>query len=248
MIDEPFSEGSTLLHRSDARVKILAALVLILVLALTQSLLTATCGIGLGTILVLTARLNGRLVLRRLLAVNAFTLFLWLTLPFSYHSRDLIPTTLQYSQEGLHLAALITLKSNGIVLCLLALLATSTIARLGRGLEGLGAPRRLTFLFLASYRHIFLIHQEFKRLLRAARLRGFVPGNNLHTYRTMAHLQAMTLIKAWNRGQRVHQAMLLRGFNGHIHTLDQPQLTSIDLAFLTSLTLAAIGLSSINLL
>ncbi len=248
MIDEPFSEGTTLLHTTDPRIKVLAALALTLVLALTPSLLTAACGLATGTLLVLAARLNGRRVLQRLLAVNAFTLLLWLTLPFTYHSREIIPTTLQFSPEGLRLATLITLKSNGVLLCLLALLATSTIARLGHGLDGLGAPRRLTFLFLASYRHIFLIHQEFQRLLRAARLRCFVPGNNLHTYRTVAHLLAMTLIKAWNRGQRVHQAMLLRGFRGQIHTLAQPHLTTIDLTLLVGLLLTALTLLATNFL
>ncbi len=249
MIEEPFASGDSLLHRRDARVKILAACALTLVVALSQSFLVAATGLIGAILLLLAARLQASLVLRHLLAANLFILFLWLTLPLTYGGDTLTALgPIALSSGGIRLSALITLKSNAIILILLALLSTSNIASLGHGLEGLAVPPKLCFMLLSTYRYIFVIHQEYQRLQRAARMRGFVARTNLHTYRTFSHLFAMTLVKSWNRARRVHQAMLLRGFNGQLIPLHQPQLTVADHLFLAALLIFCGALGALNLL
>lgn len=249
MIEEPFASGDSLLHCRDARVKILAACALILVLALTESFLVAGAGLIGAGLLLLAARLQAGPVLRHLLAANLFVLFLWLTLPLTYGGASLTGMgPIALSSAGIRLSALITLKTNAIVLTLLALLSTSSVVSLGHGLEGLKVPPKLCFMLLSTYRYIFVIHQEYQRLQRAARMRGFVPRTNLHTYRTFSHLFGMTLVKSWNRARRVHQAMTLRGFNGQLIPLRQPQLTGADYLFLAALLIFSCGLAALNLL
>lgn len=249
MIEEPFATGNSLLHRRDARVKILAACALIMVIALTGSFLVAAAGLISASLLLLGARLQAGPVLRHLLAANLFILFLWLTLPLTYGG-DTLTTMgpISLSRAGIRLSTLITLKTNAIVLILLALLSTSSVASLGHGLEGLAVPPKLCFMLLSTYRYIFVIYQEYQRLQRAARMRGFVARTNLHTYRTFSHLFAMTLVKSWNRARRVHQAMILRGFNGQLIHLRQPQLTGADYLFLVILLIFSGGLAALNLL
>lgn len=182
-------------------------------------------------------------VSKRILLVNGFTLFLWITLPLTYggaHFHHLGPFTV--SQEGIHLAARITLKTNTIILTIIALLTTSTIAQLGSALDRMHFPKKLCFLLLYSYRYIFVIHQEYLRLLRAAKMRSFTPKTNLHTYKTYAYLFGMTLVKSYNRAQRVHQAMLLRGFNGRLVSLYRYDIGRSDVVFLCILTLANLSI------
>ena len=105
---------------------------------------------------------------------------------------------------------------------MMALLSTSTIAALGHGLEKTGLPSRLCYLLLFSYRYIFVIEQEFRRLQRAAKMRNFIPKTNIHTYRTYGYLFGMTLVKSWDQAHRVHQAMILRGFEGRFIPLCRP--------------------------
>lgn len=248
MIEEPFATGDSLLHRRDPRVKILTAIALTVVVALTSSFAVAAGAGALALALVLLARLPVLPVLRHLLAVNVFTLFLWLTLPLTYGGETTSIHGLTISASGIRLAALITIKSNTIVLALTALLSTSTIAALGHGLEGLGIPPRLCFMLLTTYRYLFVIHQEYQRLYRAAIMRGFVARTNLHTYKTLSHLFAMTLVKSWNRAHRVHQAMLLRGFSGQLILLRQPHLNCADYLFLASIFLLCCGLAGLHLL
>jgi cobalt/nickel transport system permease protein len=189
--------------------------------------------LALALTLTLLSRLEAVAVLKRLLAANTFTVFLWLTLPLTYGGVEVVKLgPLQLSGEGIRLAALITIKTNTIVLALLALLATSRIAGLGHALEGLHLPKHLCFLLLFSYRYIFVIYQEYRKLTRAAQLRCFVPTTNIHTYRTYGYLFGMTLVRSWNRAIRVHQAMLLRGFNGRLIPLAQQTVGRNDIFFL----------------
>jgi cobalt/nickel transport system permease protein len=233
MMDERFATGDSLLHRRDPKVKVIVAAAFITVAAISNSFTVVTLALALAFMLLLMSRLELRQVGKRLLTANTFTLFLWLTLPLTYGGREMIsfgPLTL--SGEGIRLATLITLKTNCIVLSLIALLGTSRIASLGHALEGLYCSRRLCFLLLFSYRYIFVIYQEYQKLTRAAGMRCFVPATTLHTYRTYAYLFGMTLVRSWNRATRVHQAMLLRGFNGRLIPLEQQAVGRNDLVFL----------------
>jgi cobalt/nickel transport system permease protein len=231
---ESFASGNSLLHRRDARVKLIAAFVLSLILALNSDVTVAIAGCIICGILLILSKPNSRLFLKRMVLVNTFTLFLFITLPLTYGSDP---------SSGFAIATIITLKTNAIFCCFLALIATSSAANLGYALETLGLPTKLTFLFLFSYRQLFIINQEYERLKRAARLRGFTPHNNLHTYRTYSYLFAMTLVKSWNRADRVHQAMLLRGFSGKLIPLRRQSPGKDDYLFLSVLLLIALLLT-----
>ncbi len=247
MTFERFSQGNSLLHRLDTRVKLISAILLTLVIALSQNYQTAGTGLALAVLLAHFARLDFRPVFMRLLVVNSFTFFLWLTLPLSYPGSNLMNLgPLTVSVEGILLATLITIKTNAIIVLCIALLATSTIADIGHSLGKLKFPPKLCLLLLFSYRYIFVIHQEFQRLTRAAKLRNFQPGTNMHTYRTYGYLFGMTLVKSWHRGERVSQAMMLRGFNGRFYSLNETSLCQTDIVFISAISIAVISLASLE--
>lgn len=233
MMDERFATGNSLLHKRDPKVKVIVAAAFITVAAMSNSFVVVTLALALAFLLLLLTRLDLRQVGKRLLAANTFTVFLWLTLPLTYGGEEwtrLGPFTL--SIEGVRLATLISFKTNCIVLSLITLLGTSRITSLGHALEGLHVSRRLCFLLLFSYRYIFVIYQEYQKLKRAAGMRCFVPATNIHTYRTYGYMFGMTLVRSWNRATRVHQAMLLRGFNGRLIPLEQQTVDRNDIIFL----------------
>lgn len=248
MIEELFAQGNSFLHRVDPRIKIIGAICYITTIALINSYISLICACLFSLALLIVARLPLLAVIKRILLVNGFTLFLWITLPLTYggdHSYHFWSLTL--SQEGIDLAARITLKTNTIILAIIALLTTSTIAHLGSALDRMRFPKKICFLLLYSYRYIFVIHQEYLRLLRAAKMRSFTPKTNLHTYKTYAYLFGMTLVKSYNRAQRVHQAMLLRGFNGRLVSLYRYDIGKTDIFFLCILILANFSIILITL-
>ncbi|MBW1634737.1 MAG: cobalt ECF transporter T component CbiQ [Deltaproteobacteria bacterium] len=247
MMDEQFAEGDSLLHKRDPKAKIIASAIFITAAALTRSSTAAAMFLAFAAILCALTGLPLRPILKRLLAVNSFTFFLWITLPPTYGGNEFITLgPLSLSVEGIRLAALITLKTNAVVLAIIALLGTSRIANTGHALETLHLPQGLCFIMLFSYRYIFVIYQEYQRLVRAARLRCFKPATNIHTYRTFGYLFGMTLVKSWNRASRVHQAMILRGFDGHLIPLSQDRYRRSDTLFLLviltlTLSIALVG-------
>jgi cobalt/nickel transport system permease protein len=248
VIFERFSRGGSRLHRADARIKLLGGACLLVAMALVDSFMAALVGLVVGLALVALAALPLRSVLLRLLLVNTFVAFLWLTLPLTYPGQALTTLgPLTISKQGLSLALLITIKTNALLLCTITLFATSSVADLGRAMEQLGLPTKLSQLLLYTYRYIFVINQEYHRLARAARLRCFRPGTNVHSYRTYGYLFGMTLVKSWQRAERVREAMLLRGYHGRFYSLNEKGINSSDLIMCTVLFSIAVGLVGLDL-
>jgi cobalt/nickel transport system permease protein len=245
---ESFSSGDSYIHRLDTRVKIITGLALIVVIALCQSFTAATAGLLAAGLLVISAQLSVRGVVKRLILVNGFVAFLWVTLPLTYPGVSLFSIgPISVSRDGVALAGLISIKTNGAVLVLIGLLATSSVVELGNALARLKMPPKLCLLLLFSYRYIFVIHQEYLRLVRAARLRCFKAGTNMHTYRTTGYLFGMTLVKSHHRAHRVKQAMMLRGFQGRFHALYGSTIGRAEIIFGLSALTGVISLIALEL-
>lgn len=220
MITEPFTVGNSVIHSVDPRLKIVFAAMLSCVVAVANSLLTLSTGLATGLMLIVLARLDGRAVLKRLAVVFGFMALIWVVLPVTYPGPAIIALgPLQISQPGVLLCLKITLKSIAILSILIALVATTTLSTIGSALHRLGVPGKLVYLLVMTYRYIFVIENEYQRLMRAARIRGFHPGTNIHSYKTFAYLTGMIFIRASARAENVYRAMLCRGFKGQFHTL-----------------------------
>ncbi|MFH1136263.1 MAG: cobalt ECF transporter T component CbiQ [Pseudomonadota bacterium] len=230
---EEFSHGSSLIHRLDPRVKISSAVLFSVVAALADRVEVLAAALVGGAALVLLARLNLRRVGVRLVMVNAFVLFLWFFLPFSQPGEALFRLgPLTAARPGVDLALAITIKSNAIILAAIALLATQTFFTFIHALRHLHLPDKLIHLFFFTFRYFQVIHQEYLKLRAAMKVRCFSPRTDLHTYRSLAYLVGMVLVKSFDRGERVFQAMLCRGYDGRFWVLDHFQLKKADLAFL----------------
>ena len=219
-IGEPFSEGASLAHRLDPRGKIVVAGLFAIQMAVAQTYAATLVGLALALICLALARLPLKKVLARLLVVNSFIFFLWIVLPLTYPG-DAIwrfgPLTA--TQQGLIYTGLITLKSNAILIALIALVATVPVVTLGQALHNLHFPDKLCHLLLFTYRYLYVFEQEYHRLVQAMKIRGFQPRTNLHTYRSYAYLAAMLLVRSYDRADRVFQAMRCRGFHGVFYSL-----------------------------
>jgi len=123
------------------------------------------------------------------------------------------------TRQGVVFTGLITLKSNAIIIALIALIATVPVVTLGQALHQMRFPDKLSHLLLFTYRYIHVFEQEYQRLVQAMKIRGFTPCTDMHTYRSYGYLAAMLLVRSFDRAERVFQAMLCRGFNGTFYNL-----------------------------
>jgi cobalt/nickel transport system permease protein len=242
MIDEPLTRGTALIHLLDPRVKLLACAGLSLAAALAGTMAAPLAVLAVGGVLTGLARPSWRVVLTRLGAVNAFVAFLWLVVPVTAPGEAITHLgALAVTRQGVTLAGLITLKTNAIFLCVLSLVATTPVPALARAMGELGVPAKFSFLFLFTYRYLHVIAAEYGRLATAARLRGFVPATNRHTYRAYAALVAMVLVRSYDRSFRVYEAMLLRGFTGRFPSLARFSAGRRDAVFAVAMVVSVGG-------
>lgn len=245
---ETFASGNSLIHRLDPRIRLICAGLLTVPTALLQTFPPAYTMLCAGILLIILSRLNLIHVLKRLLVVNVFIAFLWLFLPLSTPGLPLhtfgpfIATS-----EGVALAGLITVKSNAIVLTLMALMATIGVQDLGPAMQRLKVPNKLCHILLFTYRYIFVIYQEYLTMRQAMSARGFTPKTDSHTYRSYAWLVGMLLVKSWDRAERVFGAMRCRGYQGRFYSLTTFKTTAKDAIFLTGGILLCFGIIYLEL-
>jgi cobalt/nickel transport system permease protein len=243
MISEPFAIGKSMIHRLDPRIRLSLTVLYSFVVALSYQFTVLIPALSLSLILILLSRVNTQEVLKRLVIVNALILLLWLVLPFTFKGETLTRLgSFAIYRPGVILAAQITLKSNTILLAFIALIATMSFSTLGHAMYRLRVPEKMVYLLLMTYRYIFVIEEEYLRLMRAAKIRGFRPGTNANTYRTYSYVIGMLFVRAAARAERVHQAMRCRGFNGKFYSLQEFQTSSASWAFTIMMTAIIVGL------
>ena len=237
MISEPFATGESIVHRLDPRIRIVVATVYCFVIAFSNQFPVLLIAVVISSVMVISAGLGFKDVGKRLVLVNGLILLLWVVVPLTYGGQPIFQIgPLSLSRAGVVLAARITLKSNAILLTFIALIATMRFATLGYALTQLRVPDKIIHLLLMNYRYVFVIEQEYQRLIKAAKIRGFQPKTNLHTYRTYAYVFGMLLVRATFRAHRVHQAMLCRGFKGTFYTLQEYKAGVTGLIFAVLMT------------
>jgi cobalt/nickel transport system permease protein len=228
---EEFALGNSWVHDLDPRAKILVTLIFSVVVALNQHPAGTALSLILPVALIAAARLSIKKVLVRLAIVNGFIAFIWLFLPFTTPGETIYTVgPLSVQREGVNAAILITLKSNSIILMVIALLGTSQIFTLVHALSHLWIPDKLVHLFFFCFRYIHVIHEEYHRLSNAMKIRGFKPRTNVHTYRAYAYLVGMLLVRSFDRSKRIMQAMKCRGFKGRFYILHHYQMKNSDYA------------------
>jgi len=243
MLQEPFSTGNSQIHRLDPRFKVVSATIYAFVVALSNNFPVLIAALIFSFALVGVCRLDFLEVAKRVALVNGFIVFLWFVVPLTYNGQPLFYLgPFEVSREGVLVSARITLKSNAILLAFIALIASNTVATLGNALGRLKVPEKIIYLLLLNYRYIFVMEEEYRRLLRSASIRGFRPSSNLHTYKTYAYLIGILFVRASDRAERVYKAMVCRGFSGRFYSLHEFSFSRLDLIWLVVMTIAIIGL------
>jgi len=112
----------------------------------------------------------------------------------------------------------------------IVLVAVTGFPALCAALERLGMPRVFAVQLLFLHRYIFVLTDEGGRIARARQLRSC--GKKGLGIRHFGSLVGHLLLRTWERAERIHLAMLVRGFNGELHTRRQGRFGGREFAFL----------------
>ncbi len=229
---EEFSEGRSILHKLDPRVKIAVFSGFSILCAVSAGITTPSLFLLYSLILLLIAKLRIKSVFSRLFVANFFIAFIWIFVPLSYSGNPYFYVgPLKISQEGLMYVLSITIKCNAIIIATIALLSTSSVFSIAHALDHFKVPKKLITVFFLFYRYITVIHEEYIKIKRAVYARGFIPKTNLHTYKTYAYMVAGILIKSYERAEEIYKAMLCRGFRGYFPLFEHFRMKKTDIIF-----------------
>jgi cobalt/nickel transport system permease protein len=212
-------------HRLPAHVKLVATFLVTVLIATTPNE-QVVAFVGFSVLLALVARLSripGRFLLARLVVVTPF-LVAALFLPFVASGPRLEVLGMSVAEAGLWggfgLAARALLGATASLL----LVATTEVPHLLRGLERLRVPALLTQIAAFMVRYLEVIVEEVTRQRRAMTARGYDP-RWLWQLRPLTAGLGVLFVRSYERGERVHAAMLARGFTGQLPALVEEQPT-----------------------
>jgi cobalt/nickel transport system permease protein len=178
------------------------------------------------------------------LKVLPFVLMITIFVPFLKEGEpvwnlQIGPLMIQITDEGWKLFYNIILKANIAIFSVVFLNLTTPFHHLLKGLQSFGAPRIITDTLAVAYRYLFVITDEKDRMLLARRSRLIHPSLSLQ-WKSLSQLIGVLFLRSYERGERMYQAMCMRGFNGVIVNLDEYMLQKKDIAAACLVVLTAL--------
>jgi cobalt/nickel transport system permease protein len=236
------SQGTSIWHRLTPRIRLICSLLFVFATALTPNGHWWTWiiyGSGLAVLLALT-QITLSVLLKRVAIESSFLVVVLLGALFRSDGIVLWHWGwLRITDVGLTVLGSVTLKA---VLCLIMLnllVLTTAIPALLHALVALRMPPLLVAIFAAMYRYIYVLLEEFSIMRRAAASRNLM-GSSKQQRLVVGNMIGALFVRTYDRGDRIHQAMLARGYTGLPPVMEIPQEKRIDKAFLAlvlSLTL-----------
>lgn len=187
-------------------------------------------GLGIAVLAVwLLAQIPLARMLRYSLVILPFAGVTAIALPFTQDGNVLWRWTLwgasvSLTDRGLALFVAVLVESWLSVLASGLLVMTTPFPTLLSALRALGVPRVLTAIISFMYRYLFVLVDEAIRLQTARQARSAGSGGTLlWRVRVLGGMIGSLFIRSYERSERIYAAMLSRGYDGQIHTLNALQ-------------------------
>jgi cobalt/nickel transport system permease protein len=229
--------GTSLIHRLDPRVKLLGVFLFIL----TASLLPPGAWLPFALLQAAALALAWASGLGLLFAVKRSFVALpfalaAITLPFTLPGEPIARLgPLVLSDAGTIRFASILIKSWMSVQVAIMMTFTTDFHDLLWAMRALRLPQALVSIISFMYRYLFVLADEALRLMRARAARSGLAwgarkggGSLAWRARVAGGMVGNLTLRAFERSERIHDAMLARGFLGEVKTLSVPVMTDRD--------------------
>jgi cobalt/nickel transport system permease protein len=214
--DGLYHRGDTVVHRLPPQCKLVAGLAFVVIVVATPREQFWAFG-GYAALLAAVAaaaRVPALLIVRRMVIEVPFVAFA-LLLPFLAAGERVDVLGVALSSPGLLGAWNILAKGTLGVVASILLAATTEPRALLLGVERLRLPGLLVQIMSFMLRYVDVISGEMQRMRIARESRGFQARNPRH-WRVVAQSAGALFIRCYERGERVHLAMLSRGYAGRM--------------------------------
>ncbi|BAU66794.1 cobalt ABC transporter inner membrane protein CbiQ [Stanieria sp. NIES-3757] len=203
-------------HSLAPRTRLLCTLLMVFAIALTPNGRWWTWAIyGVGVLgLIFFSRVTKKVLLKRIVVEFAFIGVVLLGTLFREGGQVLWSWgVLRITTEGLTVLGSVTLKALLSLLTLNVLTLTTSVPALLNALTALRVPPLLIATLASMYRYISVLIREFQAMRKAAMSRNFTGKSNWQRL-IIGNMMGSLFIRTYERGERIYQAMLARGYQG----------------------------------
>ena len=233
--------GHSPVHRLPAHVKVVALVAFVLVVVATPRELFWVFGVhaALLATAVAVSQVPPGYLARRMVVEVPFVVFA-LVLPFVATGPRVEVGPLTVSEHGLLAAWGLLAKGTLGVLASLLLGATTEPRDVVAGLQRLRVPTLLVQIMGFMIRYLEVVSGELDRMRVARESRGF-RARSVRAWPVLASTLGALFIRSYERGERVHLAMLSRGYTGRMPVTRQEPTTPAQWRLAAALPLAALA-------
>lgn len=220
------------LNRFDPRVKIVSTIILIVAVAFLTEIVPLLLCIAFLLVLVAISKVPVKHLGKSYLLTFPFIVFASLAI---------------FLSSGTDVALGMFLRITDSVVALLLLVSTTPFFDLLKALRWFRLPAIFSSLLLFTYRFIFVLLDELERMKMARAARGFNGGGNIfqkEKLRTIAYTAGMVFVRSNIRAGNIYDALVSRGYDGEIRTLNRLRASPRDAGFAS----AFVGMSLVALL
>jgi cobalt/nickel transport system permease protein len=206
--------GHSVVHRAPAHLKLVALVSFMLVVVATPREGYPVFGVYLVVLVsvIAVSRVPFGYIAKRMVIETPFVLFAILV-PFIAEGPQVEVLGLTVSQPGLVAAWGLLAKGTLGVIASLTLAATTEPQDVLTGLRRLRLPDLIVQIMGFMLRYMDVVTAELGRMTTAMRSRGCDPRSPRH-WPVLARSLGALFIRSYERGERVHLAMLARGYDG----------------------------------
>jgi cobalt/nickel transport system permease protein len=235
---ESISKRNGFLQSLDPRAKLISTLALVFALAITKNIIILLAIYLLEMLLAYASKIGiGFFIKRVWLFVPIFTLIIaipmifnifipgtllipvWYLGPDAYFGPVHLPTSIYITREGANAALVFVMRVVVTVSAVVLLFVTTPQQVLFKSLRSLGVPKLYVLTLEMAYRYIFLLTDLIREIYFAKRARTIISRSIFEEQKWVGGRIGYVLLRSLNMSERVHMAMLSRGFNGEVKIL-----------------------------
>jgi cobalt/nickel transport system permease protein len=139
-----------------------------------------------------------------------------------------LPSNICITKEGINMAVIFIMRVATCVSAVVLLFITTPQQVLFKSLRTIGVPRLYVLTLEMAYRYIFLLMDLIREMYVAKRARTIRPRSMFEEQKWVGGRMGYTLIRSIDMSEKVHKAMMSRGYNGDVKVMQQFKMQNRD--------------------
>ena len=139
-----------------------------------------------------------------------------------------LPDSIFITKQGVKLAVIFTMRVATCVSAVVLLFITTPQQVLFKSLRSVGVPKIYVLTLEMAYRYIFLLMDMVREMYTAKKARTIKSRSMFEEQKWVGGRMGYTLIRSIDMSEKVHMAMMSRGFNGDVKVMQQFNMQQKD--------------------